>query len=129
MCALMKWPGCAARRGSSSLTDGEMPSGVVLIGGGDVFSRVLRLDILEVGLMAEAASSGEIWGGISDIAGVSGDPTCWRVELKYPARFGRRKTGGRRVSSTDFLIVLVSMVSCEILHSTINVRPPESELC
>lgn len=60
--------------------------------------------------VAGSSEASKLSGGVS---------TCWVVELKYRARFGRRKVGGSaedgiRVSKTDFLIVLLSIVRLDI---------------
>ena len=54
-----------------------------------------------------------------------GDSTCCAVELKYRARLGRRKVGGKadveiRMSSKDFLTVLLNILRVKTILTVTN---------
>ena len=118
----MKWEGCAASRGSSSFTDEERAAGVGAGGGAE------GIDEAEVGTDFEGNSADNIEavGGVWDVLNPSADgSTCCAVELKYRARFGRRKvggstTGGIHVSRMDFLKVLLNILILTVLHLCFN---------
>ena len=55
----------------------------------------------------------------------AGDSTCCAAELKYRARFGRRKVGGRaeddiRASTMGLLIALLNILRLEMIVLVIN---------
>ena len=92
--------------------------------GGEVLIRGSGGAGFEGGASAEGAAS-DIFGGNWEVLVVAGDSTCWRVVLKYRARFGRRKVGGRtvdsiRTSKADFRNVLVNILRLAIVCGLIN---------
>jgi hypothetical protein len=76
---------------------------------------------VDCNLEVPSAGNADAFWGIWDALNPSVDgSTCCGVELKYLARIGRRKIGGRtaegiRVSSMDFLTVLLSMLALNLV--------------
>lgn len=90
MWAEMKWPGWEARRGRSSRIEEERSIGVDSSGLQGIFDdsfwavEDVKVDsVLGIG----------IWVAWKPLSG--GESTICVVELKYRARLGRRKVGGR----------------------------------
>jgi hypothetical protein len=119
MWALMKWEGCAARRGNVSRSSAE--SGAEAVEGAGGVGGVV-----EVGA---TAGLGGVIGALEIVFEVlvpsTGGSTCCVVELMNRARLGKRKVGGSvalgvRISNKDLLIVLLNMVYFDIVALRYN---------
>jgi hypothetical protein len=111
------------RRGSSSLTEGERGLGVGSAVGGEG-AGVGVFGVRAEGEAAMAFGAGGASRGISRPSG--GGSTICAVELKYRARFGRRKVGGNadagiRMSRMDLRSDLLNILVMPAMSRQLSV--------
>lgn len=111
MCVVMKCDGWAVRKGSISLTEGDIEGEATLEEG-----AADAKDAIEDFSVSKGAAAGN--NGLALMFSM-GDSTCCVVELKKRARLGKRKVGGSvalgiRMSNKDFLIVLLNILKSKM---------------